>query len=77
MIKRRTAAVFSWRSFLRIPAVLLIAAVLLFASAGSRNAGAEGLPETARPSVNGRLHVEGTQLTDASGHAVQLYFLFS
>lgn len=28
--------------------------------------------ETARPSVNGRLHVEGGRLTDASGKAVQL-----
>ncbi len=28
--------------------------------------------ETARPSANGRLHTEGTQLTDAAGKAVQL-----
>ena len=28
--------------------------------------------ETARPSVNGALHVEGTSLADASGQAVQL-----
>ena len=28
--------------------------------------------ETARPSVNGRLHVEGTQLMDEAGRAVQL-----
>ena len=33
---------------------------------------AEEETETARPSVNGALHVEGTQLVDASGHPVQL-----
>ena len=33
---------------------------------------AAGTVETARPSRNGRLHVEGTQLVDASGQAVQL-----
>ena len=33
---------------------------------------AEGGTQTARPSVNGRLHVEGSQLVDSSGKAVQL-----
>ena len=33
---------------------------------------AVGGPKTARPSVNGRLHVDGTQLVDSSGKAVQL-----
>ena len=35
-------------------------------------ASADVQSKTARPSVNGRLHVEGAQLTDASGDAVQL-----
>lgn len=34
--------------------------------------GSSGIADTARPSVNGRLHVDGTQLTDESGRAVQL-----
>ena len=33
---------------------------------------ADSPAETARPSVNGALHVEGTSLADASGNAVQL-----
>jgi len=33
---------------------------------------ADGTAETARPSVNGRLQVDGTRLTDASGQEVQL-----
>ena len=44
---------------------------LLFAAlTGTVPAAAE--PGTARPSVNGRLHVEGTQLRDDAGEAVQL-----
>ena len=58
------------RNLLRFISVIS-AAFVLFACIGG-TALAEGPPETARPSVNGRLHVEGTQLTDADGGAVQL-----
>jgi len=38
----------------------------------SEASAADGAVETARPSVNGALHVEGTSLADESGNAVQL-----
>lgn len=53
----------------------ILAAVLcalILASGWSGKALAAGTDETARPSRNGRLHVEGTQLVDESGQAVQL-----
>ena len=54
----------------KLIAAVLCAAALLWAVtpawAGTKAAG------MARPSENGRLRVEGTQLTDASGNAVQL-----
>ena len=57
-----------------LAAVITAAAVLPCAVQASQNADAAGnaLAETARPSVNGKLHVEGTQLVDESGTAVQL-----
>ena len=58
------------RKALRILAALLLAFAVCFGAASG--AIAAGSPETARPSVNGRLHVEGTQLVDAAGKAVQL-----
>ena len=56
----------------RVLVVLTVLALLWgFSCAGTaETAGGAGGP--ARPSVNGRLHVEGTQLTDASGQPVQL-----
>ena len=51
--------------------ILLLTFFLIWAGA-SGTVSASSQPETARPSVNGRLHVEGSQLTDASGEAVQL-----
>lgn len=52
---------------------VLLCAVLLLCALLPACASAES-PEvyTARPSVNGRLHVEGTQLVDQSGRPVQL-----
>ena len=50
--------------------VLVLCAALLLCFVFPAHA--DTAAETARPSVNGRLHVEGTQLTDASGQAVQL-----
>ena len=50
-------------------AAFIVFILILFGTA-LRCSAAE--PETARPSVNGRLHVDGTQLVDASGNAVQL-----
>ena len=52
---------------------VLLCAVLLLCTLLPACASAES-PEvyTARPSVNGRLHVEGTQLVDQSGRPVQL-----
>jgi len=58
MMKRRIAAV-------------LFAAMLLWCAVLSACAETAAV-ETARPSVNGRLQVKGTQLTDASGKTVQL-----
>lgn len=52
--------------------VLLVCAVLSLCAIMPCFAEAE--IETARPSVNGRLHVEGRQLTDAAGKAVQLLY---
>ena len=50
--------------------VLVLCLALLFCSAvPARTEKTAGIP---RPSSNGRLHVEGTQLTDAAGNAVQL-----
>ena len=49
--------------FRRVIYLIFPAAVSVPAAGGVR---------TARPSVNGRLHVEGTQLVDSSGKAVQL-----
>ena len=50
--------------------VLVLCLALLFCSAvPARTDKTAGIP---RPSSNGRLHVEGTQLTDAAGNAVQL-----
>lgn len=46
--------------------IALFFAVIMPAAAAADQA------ETARPSENGRLHVEGTQLTDEKGEAVQL-----
>ncbi len=57
-----------------LAAVITAAAVLPCAVQASQNADAAAgtQAETARPSVNGKLHVEGTQLVDESGTAVQL-----
>ncbi len=59
---------------LKHPLAAFIAAfiVLILLSSGTVLRCFAAEPETARPSVNGRLHVDGTQLVDASGNAVQL-----
>ena len=46
--------------------------MIVFLTGASSSVHAEEEVQTARPSVNGALHVEGTQLTDASGQPVQL-----
>ena len=51
-------------------ALVLFALVLLLGAVFP--ASGDTAAETARPSVNGRLHVEGTQLADAFGNPVQL-----
>lgn len=48
----------------------LLAVCLLFPMTVS--VPADGASQIPRPSVNGRLHVEGTHLVDASGKEVQL-----
>ena len=51
----------------------LICLLLAMCMLGCVTALAAAAPaETARPSINGRLHVEGTRLADAAGAAVQL-----
>ena len=57
------------RRFCRVISAV-IAAVLVLVSAVP--ALAANAPETARPSVNGPLHVAGSQLADGAGKAVQL-----
>ena len=54
----------------RLLPVTLVICFLLTSTAGMTVSAAQ--LQTARPSLNGRLHVEGAQLTDASGEAVQL-----
>ena len=56
----------------RLTAILLCILLLLACAAALASGAAESNVETARPSVNGRLHVEGTQLVDAAGTPVQL-----
>ena len=71
---RRSARYYSKLFCILLAAVLLAAAALPSAVHALQNADAaeSAQTETARPSVNGRLHVEGTQLVDESGEAVQL-----
>ena len=61
---------FTRSSQLRMLSAVLVISFLLICTAGMTASAAQ--LKTARPSVNGRLHVEGAQLTDASGEAVQL-----
>jgi len=58
--------------------LILLSAILIIITAFRLSSSGSGLicfasePETARPSVNGRLHVNGPQLVDAAGKPVQL-----
>ena len=61
---------FTRSSQLRMLSAVLVISFLLICTAGMTASAAQ--LKTARPSVNGRLHVEGAQLTDTSGEAVQL-----
>lgn len=66
----------SIRYYFILPCILFAAALLAAAALPSpvhalQNAESTQT-ETARPSVNGRLHVEGAQLVDENGEAVQL-----
>ena len=59
-----------YHALIRLLSAAIGVAVLLCGIIGTVYAAS--LPDTARPSVNGRLHVEGAQLFDVSGEAVQL-----
>ena len=55
--------------------ILCLSALVLLCACGAADTDATetaDAAETARPSVNGRLHAEGSHLTDAAGQAVHL-----
>ena len=56
----------------RVSAVLAALVLLLILLLPAWTCADPSVGAVARPSVNGRLHVEGIRLTDASGKAVQL-----